>query len=172
MLHIIGKSVRTHGIHGDLIVQLNVFSKKALKKNASLFFETRPDLFLPYTIGQIRLLNDTTYLLQLLDKKNKESADELVNKNIAVDETTYQLLSSLKDDHKKSCVGFQVFNQEVLLGIIEEEIISAQQPLIKIVYENKDILLPFHKNFIVKKDTKNKIIVLDLPDGILDFYKN
>jgi len=34
--------------------------------------------------------------------------------------------------------------------------------------QNKEILIPFHKDFIVNIDDAEKIILMDIPDGLMD----
>jgi 16S rRNA processing protein RimM len=66
--------------------------------------------------------------------------------------------------------GFQVYIEEKeLLGTVTEVIRNPGQDLIKIVSpQNKEILVPFHKDFIVKTDLKNHFIELILPEGLIE----
>ena len=66
--------------------------------------------------------------------------------------------------------GFKVYIEEKeLLGTVTEVIRNPGQDLIKIVSPvNKEILVPFHKDFILKTDFKNRIIKLILPEGLTE----
>jgi len=44
--------------------------------------------------------------------------------------------------------------------------------LFAIEFQNKEILVPIHDEFIEKLNKKEKTIFLKLPDGLLDVYLN
>ena len=54
------------------------------------------------------------------------------------------------------------------IGFINDIYNNKLQNLIEIKNKEKKILIPFVKNYIVKIDKKNKILILDLPEGMLD----
>ena len=55
------------------------------------------------------------------------------------------------------------------VGTISEIIENPGQLLLAIIAPaGKELLIPFHKDFIVSIDKKKKIIVMDLPEGLLE----
>jgi 16S rRNA processing protein RimM len=66
------------------------------------------------------------------------------------------------------CVGYSIYEGEKLLGIIEEIIEYPQQEMAMIHYQNREVLVPLNEHFVKKMDDKNKKIIVELPDGILD----
>lgn len=70
----------------------------------------------------------------------------------------------------ESLVGFRVLIRgSELLGSVSEVIPNPGQWLLNIVStKDKDILIPFHEDFIMKIDKKKKILVMDLPDGLTE----
>ena len=44
------------------------------------------------------------------------------------------------------------------------------QSLIEVKTETKNILIPVHDHIIVKLDKKNKSIMVDLPEGLIDLF--
>ena len=54
------------------------------------------------------------------------------------------------------------------IGFINDIYNNKHQNLIELKNKEKKILIPFVKNYIVKIDKKNKILILDLPEGIFD----
>jgi 16S rRNA processing protein RimM len=67
-------------------------------------------------------------------------------------------------------VGFSVLVKSgKLLGTIKDIIESPGQWLINITSpENKEILVPFHEDFIVSIDKPEKIMIMDLPEGLTE----
>lgn len=70
----------------------------------------------------------------------------------------------------ESITGFKVIlSNKSPLGIIEEIINNPGQDLLKIISpEKKEILIPFHEDFIVRIDVKKKTITVQLPEGLTE----
>ena len=69
-----------------------------------------------------------------------------------------------------SITGFKVIlSNKSTLGIIDEIINSPGQDLLKIISpENKEILIPFHEDFIARIDVKKRTITVQLPEGLTE----
>ena len=63
-----------------------------------------------------------------------------------------------------------MFNKNTgLIGVLHEIQENKFQQLMKIkTSQNKEILIPFVEEFILEINSKNKIIELDLPAGLLE----
>jgi 16S rRNA processing protein RimM len=70
----------------------------------------------------------------------------------------------------KSITGFKVIlSNKTALGSIEEIINNPGQDLLKIISpEKKEILIPYHDDFIVRIDKKKRIITVQLPEGLTE----
>ncbi|HJY21761.1 MAG TPA: hypothetical protein VJ279_02680, partial [Hanamia sp.] len=71
-----------------------------------------------------------------------------------------------------SLLGFMVVNDGVELAEVIEVIEQPHQVLCKIMLGNKEALIPVHEDSLEKIDTKNRKLFVNLPDGLLDIYKN
>ncbi len=78
--------------------------------------------------------------------------------------------SKTRRSDNESITGFKVIlSNKSTLGKIEEIINNPGQDLLKIISpENKEILIPFHEDFIVRIDTKKRTITVQLPEGLID----
>ena len=56
------------------------------------------------------------------------------------------------------------------IGEILEVIEQPHQLLCRIDWKGKEALIPIHEESLVKIDKKNKIVVVNLPDGLLDVF--
>ena len=67
-------------------------------------------------------------------------------------------------------IDYQVYTREsILLGPISDIISNNGQWLLNIVYLNKkNVLIPFHEDFIISIDKRKKIVVMDIPEGLLE----
>jgi 16S rRNA processing protein RimM len=66
--------------------------------------------------------------------------------------------------------GYKIFvSGNILLGSVKEIITNPGQSLLNVTsLENKEILIPFHEDFIVSIDDDKRIILMDLPDGLIE----
>jgi 16S rRNA processing protein RimM len=73
-------------------------------------------------------------------------------------------------DISKSITGFKVIlRDKSIVGNIEEIIHNPGQDLLKIISpEKKEILIPFHEDFILRIDEKKRTITVDIPEGLTE----
>ena len=57
------------------------------------------------------------------------------------------------------------------LGEILEVIEQPHQVLCRIHLEGKEALIPVHQETLQKIDKKNRQVLVDLPDGLLDIFR-
>ena len=62
------------------------------------------------------------------------------------------------------------FHNDENLGEILEVIEQPHQLLCRIDYKGKEALIPVHEETLVKVDKKNKIVHVDLPEGLLEVF--
>ena len=83
---------------------------------------------------------------------------------------TYEMHTTEKMDDFGDLTGYEVYTDDnLLLGKIIEVIQNPGQWLLNIASPHKkEILFPFHEDLIILLDDKKKIIVLKLPEGLLE----
>jgi 16S rRNA processing protein RimM len=65
-----------------------------------------------------------------------------------------------------------VINEDSELGEVVEVIEQPHQVLCKIILNGKEALLPVHEDSLEKIDKKSRKLFLNLPDGLLDIYRD
>ncbi len=83
--------------------------------------------------------------------------------------TLKNFLQALRRYH---LLGFTVVNENEELGEVCEVIEQPHQILCKIILNGKEALIPVHEDSLEKIDKKNKKLFVNLPEGLLDIYKN
>jgi len=72
--------------------------------------------------------------------------------------------------HSQNLIGYIVIgsgNERV--GSISEIIPNNGQWLLNVISpDRKNILIPFHEHFILRIDRRKKIVVMDIPEGLLE----
>jgi len=68
-------------------------------------------------------------------------------------------------------IGFQVFDVNYgAIGTITHINDNSSQPLFEIMHEGKEILIPLHDNFLKEVNRKEKKIIVETPEGLIDLY--
>jgi len=70
----------------------------------------------------------------------------------------------------ENITGFRVvLRDKTIIGDVEEIINNPGNDLMKIISpDRKEILIPFHRDFIVRFDEKERTITVQLPEGLID----
>ena len=55
-----------------------------------------------------------------------------------------------------------------MLGPIEEIIDLPEHYLAQVKYQGKEVLIPLHEDLILENKAPTKVLVMDLPEGLLD----
>jgi len=164
----IGKFAASHGLNGDIVLQHSLGKKTSLKGLETIFLQEAAASFLPYFIEKTSIKSDDEIFIKLEGVNNKEAARKLTPREAWL----------VKDDFNKfaakaapiALLGFTVMDGNNNLGTITEVIEQPHQILCTIIYKGNEALIPVHEESLVKIDKKNKIIYMNLPDGLLEIY--
>lgn len=164
----IGKFAASHGLTGELVLQHGLGKKTSLKGLEAIFIEEKKDSFLPHFIEEATVKSDTETYVKLEGINTKESARRYTPKDVWLQE----------DDFKKfaakaapiALLGFDMIDGETNLGEIIEVMEQPHQILCTIMYNGNEALIPVHEGNLLKMDTKNKKVYVDIPDGLLEIY--
>jgi 16S rRNA processing protein RimM len=69
-----------------------------------------------------------------------------------------------------SWVAYHIMDQDKDLGPVLEVIEQPHQILCRIEIDGKEVLIPINEQTLVKVDHKSKLLLLKLPDGLLEVY--
>ena len=164
----IGRIVASFGLKGEVILQHALGKKSTLKGVEAIFIEQTKGSYLPWFVQSAKAKDETETYVQLDGLLTKEATRKLLQKNVWL----------LQDDFRKlvdkasalSLLGFSLINEGENLGLVEEVIEQPHQVLLRINYNNKEVLIPLHEETLNKIDQKNKQVHVTLPDGLLEIY--
>lgn len=156
----IGKIVGTHGIKGEIrIISDFPYKEKAFLKDTFLCIEEEKYKITGYrkhkNYDMITLegYNDINEVLFLMKKKVYKEKETL---NLADDEILDEEL-----------ITYQVKTTDGKDGIIKEIFFGGpSNKIIRLEIEKEEILLPLKSPFIKKIDSKNKEIIIEIPEGM------
>jgi 16S rRNA processing protein RimM len=161
----IGKIVSSFGTDGQVVLQ-HVLGSTALKGLTVVLIALKKDDLVPFFVTATKLKNESEVYLTLEDITSKEKAKRLINKPVWFVEADYRKFVS--KSAAISLLGYTIINDGNTIGEIIEVIEQPHQLLVKIIYDQKEVLIPVPDVFIEKIDNQQKQLFLHLPDGILD----
>lgn len=164
----IGYTKKPHGLKGELKVLIDDLYLDDFLDAETIFLELKGKK-LPFFIESVREGNEI--LVKLEDIDSKEAADNIASKEIFLRESDIVPLDEreLEEDDFVQYLGYQVQDSELgLIGAIEEIIEYPQQMMAVVNYQDREVLIPMNEAFIKKIQKKEKIIRMELPEGLLD----
>lgn len=156
----VGYFSKPHGLKGQLIL----FTALDFEENLSVLFIDNKGSQAPYFIEEITLFNKG-FLVKLEGINDINAATLLKNKVVLVDskfiieEDAFEFMDYTLIDKTKGEIG----KIEGLEG-------SDINPLLKIVINGKEVLLPFAEDLITKVIENKKQLFYDAPEGLIDMY--
>jgi len=165
----IGKIVATFGLHGEVVVRHNLGKKTSLKGLEAIFLEQQKDEMLPYFVEATKIKTEDEIYIKLEGINTKETAKKLNQKDVWLTEEDFNKYAS--KSAAISMLGFHLVNEGVDIGEILEVIEQPHQVLCRIDLDGKEALIPIHAETLDKIDKKKKIVLVTLPDGLLDIFR-
>jgi len=165
----IGRLAATFGLEGQLILEHSLGKKTSLKGLENIFIEETKDSFLPYFIESAKIKNDKEVYIKLEGVFTKEEAKRFIKREVWLIENDFKKFSA--SAAPISLLGFKVVNENEELGEVVEVIEQPHQILCKIILNGKEALLPIHEDSLEKIDKKDRKLFLNLPEGLLDIYR-
>jgi len=164
----IGSVLKTRGLKGELQAFIDYPEPEKLDFDA-LFLEVGGKL-VPYFVESFKMPQKNTAFIYLEDVDHIDKAFPLAKKDI-------YLPNKLKPKKKKNEFGLKDLLNFIAVDINEGElgeIIELQelpQQLIATVhYKGKEVLFPLNEAVIQAIDVVKGVVMVDLPEGLLDIY--
>jgi 16S rRNA processing protein RimM len=164
----IGKLVATFGVSGQIILEHALGKKTSLKGLQVIMVEVKKDDLVPYFVKETKIKNDKEVFIALEDVDTKEKAKRLVPRPVWLKESDFH--KYVAKSSTISLLGYTIFDNDKQLSEIVEVIEQPHQVLAKMIYLSKEMLIPINEAFIISIDNKNKKVILNLPEGLLDIY--
>ncbi|MFK7799580.1 MAG: ribosome maturation factor RimM [Aureispira sp.] len=165
----IGKIKKPHGLNGELKATIDERFFEDVNAVEAFFVELGGDKA-PYFIESLR--GGNPLLLKFEDIDSKEDAALFTNKTIYLREEDVSLSEEAINDTGlvfSYLVGFVLEVEELgQVGEILQVDEFPQQEMATVAYQEKELLVPLLEQWIVSVDKAQKIVRMDLPEGLLD----
>lgn len=162
----IGQINKPHGIQGEMSFG---FTTDVFELEELPFFIFELDgIFVPFVVSEFRLKTSSTGILRLDGLNSEEDARTFSGLQIFILKEQLDLLPEVEPG-LDYLVGFQLKDIEKgMIGVISEIDHTTENALFVIQQEDDELLIPVGEEYIRKIDQDNKIIEVELPEGLLD----
>lgn len=135
-------------------------------KLESVFLEINQKL-VPFFIQKISLSGQRG-IVKFEDIDRIEEAQPLIKKDLYLPAEKFP-----EPDEEalfyKHIIGFKVKDKNLgELGTIQDILERTGQDLLVMQYEDREVLIPVAESIILKADAKKKMLLVDLPEGLLE----
>lgn len=166
----IGYVSKTRGLKGEVQLYFEFEDYDELELDV-IFLEVNKKL-VPYFIDTVKLHNNSTAYATFEDIDHIDKAKALVHKKMYLPND--KMPERDPDDFRwTDLVGFLVIDEEHgELGEIVDVTEMPQQYIATVeLQEGKQLLFPLSEDLILGIDDEDEIIEVDLPEGLVDLYK-
>ena len=165
----LGKIVRKHSFRGGVVAKLDTDEPELYQNLESVFVLLNNNL-VPFFIDQILLQKGNQLRLKFEDVDSEADADGIMGAGLYL---PLEFLPKLKGNkfYFHEIIDFEIEDVNFgLFGVIKGINDSTAQPLFEIDFNGKEIFVPMIDDFIKKVDRKNKKILVETPEGLIDLY--
>jgi 16S rRNA processing protein RimM len=164
-LRLIGKISRAHGIEGKAFLVFESSFYKNLKKSEWVFLNIN-GLPVPFFLLSIEFSTDTSAIIQLEDIDNINKLLPFIGMEVLI-----EWKGKLPSIENHSFIGYEIHDsKDNNLGIITAFEDYNGNTVATVKNSKGEILLPINEANIIKADHRKKILIVDVPEGLLSLY--
>lgn len=165
----IGKVGKPHGLTGTLKFIIDERYVEDFVENEAIFLEIKGKK-VPFFMEEVREGNDMLVKLEEVD--TPEAAQALSGTPVflrsedLLPEVARETSAELQYERYIGYTILDAFLGEI--GVIQDIIALPQQFMATLEVAGKEVLIPMHPHFIKKIDDGTKVVMMELPEGILE----
>jgi len=164
----VGSILKTKGLKGELHLFIDFEGLENIKFS-TLFIESSGKL-VPYFVSSLKYLQKNAAYLILEDVDTIEKASLLTKKDIYLP-NKFRPKKKKDDFTLKDLEGFTAIDvDEGELGVIVSVQEYPHQIIAAVNYKNCEVLFPLNEEIIESIDVVKEILLVNLPEGLLDIY--
>jgi len=166
----IGYITKTHGLKG--VVQLFFAFEDYQELDFDVVFLETDKKMVPYFVEELKILPNGTARLALENVDQVDKAQPLLRKKAYLPKDKLPLRDP--DAFRYAdLVGYRAIDKkEGELGRITNVRQMPQQYIATVDLGGSELLFPLNEDFIIGIDSEEKTIAVDLPDGLVDLYRD
>ena len=165
----LGRIVKKYSFKGEVLAKLDTDQPELYENLDSVLVEYRNNL-IPFFIESSQLHKSELLRIKFEDIDTEQDADSILKSDLYL---PLDFLPKLEGDkfYFHEVIGFTIEDVNFgKVGIIKGVNDNTAQALFEIDRDGIEILIPMNDELIKKVDRKNKIILVETPEGLIDLY--
>jgi 16S rRNA processing protein RimM len=166
----LGSIIKIHAIKGEFLLttELNLDENQIDTEWVFLEFEGQP---VPFFLEYLNATGPSNAILKVEEINSIDEAKEWLGRRVLIPSGHVKKIRA-KNPGIHILQGFQVIDEKKgFLGKVNAILELQNNPLIQILENEKEILIPLSDSIILKIDNKKRIIHIRAPEGLIDLYK-
>ncbi len=166
----IGTLIKFHGVKGEILIRIFPEWRFNIADPPYLFLNIDGGL-VPYEVLKIRVRGDGDLLVYLDQIIGGTNITHLQGADVNI-ESSYIENSAYEDKSNFHLLkGYQVYDKNLgVIGVIKSVSDIKNNPLLELEYNDKELFIPFHDDFIISIDHKAHRLYIKAPEGLIDLY--
>jgi 16S rRNA processing protein RimM len=165
----LGKIAKKFSFKGEVLIYLDTDEPELYGNMESVFVDFNNNL-VPFFIEHSSQHKNDFLKVKFEEIDSEAEADEIIGAGVYLPLSMLPKLEGNKF-YFHEVIGFNVFDQRIgNIGKIVSINDTTSQPLFEILFNEKEILIPMIDQFIVEVNRKEKQIILNTPEGLVDLY--
>ncbi|MFP4024075.1 MAG: ribosome maturation factor RimM [Thiohalospira sp.] len=162
-----GSLLRTFGTKGEIILHFKKGLPKKINQLESILVDVDGKL-VPFFIHNIQPKSSDTVLVKIEGLDNDTKNQEFVGADFYLSNIQKEVLN-YSIDIDIDVIGYEVRDSKNrFVGNVIELIDIAENPLLRVKTEKKEILLPANDELVIEVDDDFGYIILTIPNGLLE----
>lgn len=166
----IGHYNKPHGVSGEISATIDV--DVDVLQGLSCLVSDIDGIFVPFFVNACRPKTSETVLLTIDGIGNEQEAARLVNRDIFALKRDYRTESENEEADGYPLdffIGFELRDSDnTVVGEIIDVDEQTENAVFIVSRDGGEVMVPANDDLIVEFDLDNKLMVMDLPQGLLD----
>lgn len=165
--YFLGTIIKTYGVNGELVLSLKDYLFDVVTKLTTVFIDIDGQQ-VPFFIDKTKPFRQDSIIIKLESIDNLEDAHLLVHHQLYTN-SPYYSSGDIEESDLADFVGFTLYGEvEGEIGKIVEVYRYPENPVLQIIRNGKEVLIPINTDLLIAIDLVDKRIVMRLPNGLMD----
>lgn len=165
----VGTIVSKFSFKGEVLVKIDTDDSSLLENRESVFVELGREL-IPFFIQKCTYHKANLLRIKFEEVDTERDAEALLKQSLFLPLSLLPKLSGNKFYYHE-VIGFEVVDVNYgRVGVITHVNDQSSQPIFEIEHEGQQILIPLHDDFLKEVNRKDKRIIVEAPEGLIELY--
>ena len=167
-----GKVIKTIGFSGEFLLAFDVDSEEKYANVKEIFFESANGSLQSFEVDSVTMNKNHTAAIRVKGSGDVGAAAVFVGKQAFLPVAFLPPLAG-NAFYLHEVTGFSVHDSvRGHIGVVTGVIGLPHQKLLEFEHNGKEVLLPLLPEFYLDIDRQARIILVNIPEGLLDVYSN